>query len=152
MGTIVAGCSCTRRVGRCSCSVWSWVFGDSNIVLLLPSRWHLWCCCTLKDWVFGDSNILYCYFHHTGAGGDVLAVVEVECLKIRTSSCYFHVLCNMKYSRKLFRLVAGVPNSRWFEWLDMSDEEMLIMFSGERFSELGTLNLKSHPKLQLYWD
>jgi len=54
---------------------------------------------------------------------------------------------------KLYRLTVRVPNSRWFEWLDTSgveelklptsvkDEEMLIMFSGERFSELRTLNL-----------
>ena len=54
---------------------------------------------------------------------------------------------------KLFRLMVGVPNSRWLEWLDTSgveelklptsvtDEEMLIMFSGERFSKLRTLNL-----------
>ena len=54
---------------------------------------------------------------------------------------------------KLYRAMVGTPNSRWMEWLDTSgveelilpssvtDEEMLIMFSGERFSELRTLNL-----------
>ena len=29
-----------------------------------------------------------CYFHHTGVG-DVPALEEVECLEIRTSACYF---------------------------------------------------------------
>ena len=29
-----------------------------------------------------------CYFHHTGVCD--AAECEVECLKIRTSSCYFH--------------------------------------------------------------
>ena len=77
---------------------------------------------------------------------------------------------------KLYRLMVGVPNSRWFKWLDTSgveelklprnvtDEEMLIMFSGERFSKLQSLNLngcsniigtfenalrQSHPQLEL---
>ena len=30
-----------------------------------------------------------CYFQHAGVG-DVFAVLEFECLEIRTSSCYFH--------------------------------------------------------------
>ena len=30
-----------------------------------------------------------CYFHHTGVS-DVAAVSEVECLEIQTSSGYFH--------------------------------------------------------------
>ena len=50
-------------------------------------------------------------------------------------------------------IVVRAPNSRWLEWLNTSgveelklptsvtDEEMLIMFSGERFSELQSLNL-----------
>ena len=50
-------------------------------------------------------------------------------------------------------IVVRAPNSRWLGWLDTSgveelklpqrvtDEEMLIMFGGERFSELQTLNL-----------
>ena len=66
-------------------------------------------------------------------------------------------VCDMKSffkkTGKMFRLMVGVPNSRWTEWLDMSgveelklprsvkDEEMLIMFSGERFSKLRTLSL-----------
>ena len=54
---------------------------------------------------------------------------------------------------KLYRAMVGTPNSRWLKWLDtseveelklpqnMMDEEMLIMFGGERFSELQTLDL-----------
>ena len=50
-------------------------------------------------------------------------------------------------------IVVRAPNSRWLGWLDTSgveelklpqrvtDEEMLIMFGGERFSELQSLNL-----------
>ena len=64
-------------------------------------------------------------------------------------------VCDMTsgHGLMMFRLMVGVPNSRWLEWLDTSgveelklpqsvtDEEMLIMFSGERFSKLRTLNL-----------
>ena len=66
-------------------------------------------------------------------------------------------VCDMKSffkkTGKMFRLMVGVPNSHWLEWLDLSgveelklprsvtDEEMLIMFSGERFSKLRTLSL-----------
>ena len=51
-------------------------------------------------------------------------------------------------------IVVRAPNSRWLEWLNTSgveelklptsvtDEEMLIMFSGERFSNLQSLNLQ----------
>ena len=54
---------------------------------------------------------------------------------------------------KLYRAMVGTPNSRWLKWLDTSevaelkltrhvtDEEMLIMFSGEKFSNLRTLSL-----------
>ena len=61
-------------------------------------------------------------------------------------------MCNTDWW-KIYRLIVRTPNSRWLEWLDtsevevlmlpesMTDEEMLIMFSGERFSELRTLNL-----------
>ena len=66
------------------------------------------------------------------------------------------VVCNMKRGCnefKLYRAMVGTPNSRWLKWLDTSeveelklprnvtDEEMLIMFSGERFSKLQSLNL-----------
>ena len=71
------------------------------------------------------------------------------------------VVCDMRassYGRqsdkfKLYRAMVGTPNSRWLKWLDTSevaelkltrnvtDEEMLIMFSGEKFSNLRTLNL-----------
>jgi hypothetical protein len=78
-------------------------------------------------------------------------------------------VCDMSSSRfdndnefKLYgAIVVKAPNSRWLEWLDTSgveelklprhpggrhytgvtDKEMLIMFGGERFSELRTLNL-----------
>ena len=63
---------------------------------------------------------------------------------------------------KLYRAMVGTLNSRWLEWFDTSgveelklpmmlpfyqkmsvtDEEMLIMFGGKRFSELRTLNLR----------
>ena len=55
---------------------------------------------------------------------------------------------------KLYRAMVGTPNSRWMEWLDTSgveelilpssvtDEEMLIMFSDERFSKLRTLDFQ----------
>ena len=61
-------------------------------------------------------------------------------------------MCNTDWW-KIYRLIVRTPNSRWLEWLDtsevevlmlpesMTDEEMLIMFSGERFSELRTLHL-----------
>ena len=66
------------------------------------------------------------------------------------------VVCDMRSGGnefKLYRAMVGTPNSRWLKWLNTSgveelklptsvtDEEMLIMFSGERFSELRTLNL-----------
>ena len=56
-------------------------------------------------------------------------------------------------------IVVRAPNSRWLGWLDTSgveelklpqrvtDEEMLIMFGGERFSELQSLNLKSYSSI-----
>ena len=64
-------------------------------------------------------------------------------------------VCDMRrrHGLRMFRLMVGVPNSRWLKWVvtsgveelklptSMMDEEMLIMFSGERFSKLRTLNL-----------
>ena len=72
-------------------------------------------------------------------------------------------VCDMTsgHGLKMFRLMVGVPNSRWIEWLNTSgveelklpadykqfprsvtDEEMLIMFGGERLSNLQSLDLR----------
>ena len=77
-------------------------------------------------------------------------------------------VCDMSSSRwgedgnefKLYgAIVVRAPNSRWLGWLDTSgveelklpqrvtDEEMLIMFGGERFSELQSLILLNCSKI-----
>ena len=68
------------------------------------------------------------------------------------------VVCDMKYdayttNAKLMRAMLAKPKSKLLQWLDTSavkklklfecvtDEEMLIMFGGRRFSELTSLDL-----------